>query len=145
MAGFGGVLSTRALDLRLAYDEIRDQGSALGCGAVIVLGTDDCLVAAVADVMTYFECEKAKQCGARIRGTGAMRWGSCGISQTGPQIRSPSSVFAGGRRSCGDAPPARSSTPRRWPARCGASFPTWSRSTWSTPAIVPPPWPRPEW
>jgi NADH:ubiquinone oxidoreductase subunit F (NADH-binding) len=38
-----------------------------------VLGPDDCPVAAAADVMDYFERESAKQCGACIRGTAAMR------------------------------------------------------------------------
>jgi NADH:ubiquinone oxidoreductase subunit F (NADH-binding) len=70
---FGGVLGPRALDVRLAYDEFRDEGSGLGCGAVIVLGADDCPVAAAADVMAYFERENAKQCGACIRGTQGMR------------------------------------------------------------------------
>jgi NADH:ubiquinone oxidoreductase subunit F (NADH-binding) len=70
---FGGVLGRRALDLRLGYDEARAEGSGLGCGAIVVLGAEDCAVAAVADVMSYFERENAKQCGACIRGTAAMR------------------------------------------------------------------------
>jgi NADH:ubiquinone oxidoreductase subunit F (NADH-binding) len=70
---FGGLLAPSAMDVRLAYDEVRDQGSGLGCGAVIVLGAEDCPVAAAADVMSYFARENAKQCGACIRGTGAMR------------------------------------------------------------------------
>lgn len=70
---FGGIVGPRAFDIVLDYDEVRRQGSGLGCGAVIVLGADDCPVAAVADVMAYFERENAKQCGACIRGTAAMR------------------------------------------------------------------------
>jgi len=70
---FGGILSPRVLDVPLAYDELREEGSGLGCGSVIVLGADDCPVAAVADVMNYFARENANQCGACIRGTPAMR------------------------------------------------------------------------
>lgn len=70
---FAGLLAPRALDVRLAYDELRDEGSGLGCGAVVVLGSEDCPVAATADVMDYFARENAKQCGACIRGTAAMR------------------------------------------------------------------------
>jgi len=70
---FAGLLGPRAVDLPLAYDELREAGSGLGCGAVIVLGEGDCPVAASADVMAYFARENAKQCGPCIRGTAAMR------------------------------------------------------------------------
>jgi NADH:ubiquinone oxidoreductase subunit F (NADH-binding) len=70
---FAGLLGPRAMDARLAYDELRDEGSGLGCGAVVVVGAEDCPVAAASDVMDYFERENAKQCGACIRGTAAMR------------------------------------------------------------------------
>lgn len=70
---FGGILNPRALDMRLAYDDLRDERSGLGCGSIVVVGADDCPVAAVADVMSYFARENAKQCGACIRGTPAMR------------------------------------------------------------------------
>ena len=70
---FGGILSPRIVDVRLGYDELRDEGSGLGCGAVVVIGEDDCPIAAAADVMSYFARENAKQCGACIRGTAAMR------------------------------------------------------------------------
>jgi NADH:ubiquinone oxidoreductase subunit F (NADH-binding) len=70
---FAGLLGRRGLDARLAYDDLRDDGSGLGCGAIIVLGPEDCPVAAAADVMVYFESENSKQCGACIRGTAAMR------------------------------------------------------------------------
>ena len=69
---FGGLLASRAFELRLGYDEFRDEGSGLGCGAVIVLGADDCPVSAAAEVMAYFARENAKQCGPCIRGTSAM-------------------------------------------------------------------------
>jgi NADH:ubiquinone oxidoreductase subunit F (NADH-binding) len=70
---FAGLLAPRALQARLAYDELRDEGSGLGCGAIVALAEQDCPVAAVADVIDYFERENAKQCGACIRGTAAMR------------------------------------------------------------------------
>lgn len=70
---FGGLLGPRALGLPLAYDELRAAGSGLGCGAVVVLGERDCPVGAAADVMAYFSRENAKQCGACMRGTEAMR------------------------------------------------------------------------
>lgn len=69
---FGGLLGPRALDLPLSYDALRAQGSGLGCGAIVVLGVDDCAVAAAAEVMDYFARENANQCGACIRGTAAM-------------------------------------------------------------------------
>jgi NADH:ubiquinone oxidoreductase subunit F (NADH-binding) len=70
---FAGLLGKEALDACLDYDKLRDLGSGLGCGAVVVLGPADCPVAVAADVMAYFERESSKQCGACIRGTAAMR------------------------------------------------------------------------
>jgi NADH:ubiquinone oxidoreductase subunit F (NADH-binding) len=70
---FAGLLGPRALDVRLAYDELREEGSGLGCGAVILLGSNDCTVAAATDVLSYFARENAKQCGPCIKGTAAMR------------------------------------------------------------------------
>jgi NADH:ubiquinone oxidoreductase subunit F (NADH-binding) len=78
---FAGLLAPRGIRARLAYDELRDEGSGLGCGAVIVLGPDDCPVAAAADVMDYFEHENSKQCGACIRGTAAMRDGLLALAR----------------------------------------------------------------
>lgn len=69
---FGGVLGPRVLDARVGYDEFREEGSGLGCGAVIVLAEDDCAVAAATDLMAYLARENAKQCGACIRGTSSM-------------------------------------------------------------------------
>jgi NADH:ubiquinone oxidoreductase subunit F (NADH-binding) len=77
---FGGVLGPHALDVPLGYDELRQLGSGLGCGAMIVLGRDDCAVAAAADVMGFLSRENAKQCGACIRGTGAMADVLCALA-----------------------------------------------------------------
>lgn len=87
---FAGLLGPRALDLVLAYDELRAERSGLGCGAVVVLGADECPVQAAAEVMGFFARENAKQCGACINGTSAMRdvllrlaSGSCPHSELG--------------------------------------------------------------
>ncbi|WP_420716105.1 NADH-ubiquinone oxidoreductase-F iron-sulfur binding region domain-containing protein [Mycobacterium sp. 94-17] len=69
---FAGALGPHALDTQLCYDELRALGSGLGCGAVVVIGPDDCVVAAIADVMAYLAGSSAQQCGACIRGTAAM-------------------------------------------------------------------------
>lgn len=69
---FAGLLNPRALDLTLTHDALREAGSGLGCGAVIVLGEADCPIAAAGDVMAYFARENAGQCGACFRGTPAM-------------------------------------------------------------------------
>lgn len=69
---FAGLLGPRALELPLSFRALREEGSGLGCGAIGVLGPNDCPVAAAADVMAYFDGENAKQCGPCIRGTAAM-------------------------------------------------------------------------
>jgi NADH:ubiquinone oxidoreductase subunit F (NADH-binding) len=69
---FAGLLNPRALDLRLTHDALREAGSGLGCGAIIVIGEQDCPIAAAGDVMAYFARENAGQCGACFRGTPAM-------------------------------------------------------------------------
>jgi NADH:ubiquinone oxidoreductase subunit F (NADH-binding) len=69
---FGGLLGPQAGTLRLTYDDLRTVGSGLGCGAIHVLGDEDCPIAAAAEVMRYFEHNNAKQCGACIRGTTSM-------------------------------------------------------------------------
>jgi NADH:ubiquinone oxidoreductase subunit F (NADH-binding) len=69
---FGGIIGPRGVDMRVGYDELRAEGTGLGCGAIITLGKDDCPIAAAADVMTYFSRYNARQCGSCIRGTSAM-------------------------------------------------------------------------
>lgn len=69
---FAGLLSPRALGIPFGFTELGAEGSGLGCGAVSVLGEDDCPVAAAADVMAYFDRENSEQCGPCIRGTAAM-------------------------------------------------------------------------
>jgi NADH:ubiquinone oxidoreductase subunit F (NADH-binding) len=69
---FAGLLNRRGHDLVLDYDVFRDEGSGLGCGAVIVLGPADCPVGAAAQVMAYFDRNNASQCGSCFNGTAAM-------------------------------------------------------------------------
>ena len=69
---FAGLLNSRGHGLTLDYDVFRDEGSGLGCGAVIVLGRADCPVGAAAQVMAYFDRNNASQCGSCFNGTAAM-------------------------------------------------------------------------
>ncbi|MBV9793997.1 MAG: hypothetical protein JO016_08655 [Actinobacteria bacterium] len=69
---FAGLLNRRGHVLTLDYDVFRDQGSGLGCGAVIVLGPADCPVGCAAQVMAYFDRNNASQCGSCFNGTAAM-------------------------------------------------------------------------
>lgn len=64
---FGGLLNERAPALTLDYDTL-----ALGCGAITVLGNQDCPVRVAAEVMAYFDRENAGQCGSCFNGTAAM-------------------------------------------------------------------------
>ncbi len=69
---FGGMLGARGAELPVAYDELREAGSALGCGAVTALGGHDCAVCVAAKVMSYFSDEQSGQCGVCTRGTASM-------------------------------------------------------------------------
>jgi NADH:ubiquinone oxidoreductase subunit F (NADH-binding) len=69
---FAGLLNARGRDLPLDYDALRAAGSGLGCGAVTVLGADDCPVGAAALLLGYFGRENAGQCGSCFNGTAAM-------------------------------------------------------------------------
>jgi len=69
---FSGLLDTRALGLTLDHESARGLGSGLGCGALCILGEDECPVAVAASVMAYFARENAGQCGSCFNGTAAM-------------------------------------------------------------------------
>jgi NADH:ubiquinone oxidoreductase subunit F (NADH-binding) len=69
---FAGLIGARVLDLPLSYHGLREQGSGLGCGAIWLMGRDECPVRVAADVMYYFLNNNARQCGPCIRGTAAM-------------------------------------------------------------------------
>jgi NADH:ubiquinone oxidoreductase subunit F (NADH-binding) len=69
---FAGLLNREALDLTLDHESARAAGTGLGCGALAVLGENDCPVAVAAAVMAYFARENAGQCGSCFNGTAAM-------------------------------------------------------------------------
>lgn len=69
---FSGLLNRQALDMTLDHESARAVGSGLGCGALGILGENDCPVAVAASVMAYFARENAGQCGSCFNGTAAM-------------------------------------------------------------------------
>jgi NADH:ubiquinone oxidoreductase subunit F (NADH-binding) len=69
---FAGIVGRRVLDLPLSYLSLRAEGSGLGCGAIYLIGSDECPVQVASDVMHYFQANNARQCGPCLRGTGAM-------------------------------------------------------------------------
>jgi NADH:ubiquinone oxidoreductase subunit F (NADH-binding) len=69
---FAGVIGRRVLDLPLAHQALRERGSGLGCGAIWLIGSGECPVEVVSDVMHFFRNNNARQCGPCLRGTSAM-------------------------------------------------------------------------
>jgi NADH:ubiquinone oxidoreductase subunit F (NADH-binding) len=69
---FSGLLSRPALGMTLDHESVRAIGSGLGCGALSILGENDCPVAVAASVMAFFARENAGQCGSCFNGTAAM-------------------------------------------------------------------------
>lgn len=69
---FAGLIGPDVVDLPLSYPATKARGTGLGCGAIWVIGPDECPIAIGADLMAYFERNNARQCGPCIRGTGAM-------------------------------------------------------------------------
>jgi NADH:ubiquinone oxidoreductase subunit F (NADH-binding) len=69
---FAGMLGARGVELPVTYDELREAGSGLGCGAVTAFGVHDCPVCVAAEVMSYFSDEQSGQCGVCTRGTASM-------------------------------------------------------------------------
>jgi len=69
---FAGLLNPRGHDLLLDHDALRAEGSGLGCGAVTVLGADDCPVGVATLLLAYFGRQNAGQCGSCFNGTAAM-------------------------------------------------------------------------
>lgn len=58
---FGGLRGPEALDLAL--------DGTIGCGAIHLLGPDDCPVALAADAVAFLSAESARQCGVCVMGT----------------------------------------------------------------------------
>jgi len=69
---FAGLLNARGHGLPLDHDTLKGAGSGLGCGAITVLGPDDCPVGVAALLLAYFGRENAGQCGSCFNGTAAM-------------------------------------------------------------------------
>jgi NADH:ubiquinone oxidoreductase subunit F (NADH-binding) len=69
---FSGLLNRQALGMTLDHESVRAIGSGLGCGALSILGENDCPVAVAASVMAFFARENAGQCGSCFNGTAAM-------------------------------------------------------------------------
>jgi NADH:ubiquinone oxidoreductase subunit F (NADH-binding) len=69
---FAGLVNSRGHALPLDYDALKAAGTGLGCGAVTVLGPDDCPVGAAALLLAYYGRENAGQCGSCFNGTAAM-------------------------------------------------------------------------
>jgi NADH:ubiquinone oxidoreductase subunit F (NADH-binding) len=69
---FSGLLGRQVLDMTLDHESARANGAGLGCGALSILGEEDCPVAVAASVMAYFARENAGQCGSCFNGTAAM-------------------------------------------------------------------------
>ena len=69
---FSGLLGRPALGMTLDHESVRAIGSGLGCGALSILGENDCPVAVAASVMAFFARENAGQCGSCFNGTAAM-------------------------------------------------------------------------
>jgi NADH:ubiquinone oxidoreductase subunit F (NADH-binding) len=69
---FAGLIGPDIIALPLSHPTLRERGTGLGCGAIWVIGPDECPIAIAADLMSYFEKNNARQCGPCIRGTGAM-------------------------------------------------------------------------
>jgi NADH:ubiquinone oxidoreductase subunit F (NADH-binding) len=69
---FAGLLNARGHGLALDYDALRAHGSGLGCGAVTVLGAQDCPVGVAALLLGYYGRANSGQCGSCFNGTAAM-------------------------------------------------------------------------
>ncbi len=66
------VESSRALDLRLARDDLRSVGCSLGSGVLIALGESRCGLHESARVIAYLALESAGQCGPCVHGLRAV-------------------------------------------------------------------------
>lgn len=69
---FGGIHGPDALDLPLDHDELAAAGAAFGCGAIRLLGPDECPIAVVADALDHLAEQSSRQCGVCISGTRAL-------------------------------------------------------------------------
>lgn len=77
LGGFAGGIwpAATALDLPVSHDAMRGTGALWGCGAVITIGDDDCVLAAASDILGYLHDSSAEQCGSCVRGTDILAGG----------------------------------------------------------------------
>jgi len=70
LGGYGGgwITMSTLMDLPLAEDAVRRQGSSLGAGVIALLPGDVCPLAEVARVVRYMEQQGAGQCGPCVNG-----------------------------------------------------------------------------
>jgi len=69
---FGGVHGPAALDLPLDHEALAAAGTGFGCGAIRLLGPNECPVAVVADALGHLAAESSRQCGVCVSGTRAL-------------------------------------------------------------------------
>ena len=103
---FAGLVNARGHTLPLDYEGLKAAGTGLGCGAIAVLGPDDCPVGVAALVLAYFGRENAGQCGSCFNGTAAMAGVAAALAraEAGPaEIRRLQGwcEFLPGRGACG--------------------------------------------
>ncbi|GGQ75365.1 NADH-ubiquinone oxidoreductase-F iron-sulfur binding region domain-containing protein [Couchioplanes azureus] len=80
---FGGLLDAGVLDLPLTPQAYAAAGGALGCGAIRLLGPDDCPVAVAAEAVGHLAAQSARQCGVCVSGTRGLA-GALTALATGP-------------------------------------------------------------
>jgi len=65
----GGIHTPAILPAPLSFDSLAAAGAALGCGAIHLIGPDQCPVAVVRDALSYLAEQSARQCGVCVTGT----------------------------------------------------------------------------
>src|ERR1019366_8630987 len=64
--------ATQIPSLRLAPEQLADQGASLGCGVIVALGSAACPVAETTRIADYFAAQSAGQCGPCVNGLRAI-------------------------------------------------------------------------
>lgn len=65
----GGIWGPDVLAAPMDRAVLRERGVVLGCASFVVLGPDDCVVAAATDICSYLAGSSSGQCGICVRGT----------------------------------------------------------------------------
>jgi NADH:ubiquinone oxidoreductase subunit F (NADH-binding) len=69
---FGGIHRPEILGLPLDHGAMAAAGAGFGCGAIRLVGPDECPVAVVADALGHLAAESSRQCGVCVSGTRAL-------------------------------------------------------------------------